>query len=196
LSTHEKVITSSHLGLINVGGIDVPIGFLASHRKKHHEPCKKYSGFIVLKVKGELVNHVCPCVVPQAIKKLKKVGRDEWSRLAGEWLALEKVRLAEDEKRCELEGYEAAADATCPYPDKTDQELWWRAGRARAGHDREAQVEIEHGEEEKLHSDPWAEGADAALAGDSETSNPYDPSDDEHLSWNDGYASVADAAKS
>lgn len=31
------------------------------------------------------------------------------------------------------------------------------------------------------------EGENAYFAGKSETTNPYDPSDDRHLSWNDGW---------
>ncbi len=38
--------------------------------------------------------------------------------------------------------------------------------------------------------DPYAEGADAALAGRSETENPYDPLSDEFLSWNDGWNGI------
>lgn len=40
--------------------------------------------------------------------------------------------------------------------------------------------------------DPYADGADARLAGVSETANPYDLDFDEeaHLSWNDGWASM------
>lgn len=38
--------------------------------------------------------------------------------------------------------------------------------------------------------DPYAEGADAALAGRSEAENPYDPQSDEFLSWNDGWNSI------
>ena len=40
--------------------------------------------------------------------------------------------------------------------------------------------------------DPYAEGADAYLAGASDTSNPYAPDSDEHLSWNDGWNSQAE----
>lgn len=40
--------------------------------------------------------------------------------------------------------------------------------------------------------DPFAEGADAALAGASDTSNPYAPETDAHLSWNDGYWETRD----
>ena len=39
-------------------------------------------------------------------------------------------------------------------------------------------------------NDYYAEGADAALAGLPETANPYDPEDDAHLDWNDGWASI------
>ena len=40
--------------------------------------------------------------------------------------------------------------------------------------------------------DPYAEGADAYLAGVSELSNPYDASTQEesHLAWNDGWLSA------
>lgn len=43
--------------------------------------------------------------------------------------------------------------------------------------------------------DPFAEGADAALAGQPETANPYDPDEDfdAHCAWNDGWASINDA---
>lgn len=45
-------------------------------------------------------------------------------------------------------------------------------------------------------NDPYAEGYDAGLAGQSETANPYDLDTQEadHMSWNDGYmAAEADA---
>lgn len=35
--------------------------------------------------------------------------------------------------------------------------------------------------------DPYAEGLDAFYPGKSVTSNPYDVTTDEHLSWNNGY---------
>jgi hypothetical protein len=43
--------------------------------------------------------------------------------------------------------------------------------------------------------DPFAEGADAALAGEPESANPYDPDEDcdAHLSWNDGWLSIQEA---
>lgn len=42
--------------------------------------------------------------------------------------------------------------------------------------------------------DPYAEGADARLSGQSETDNPYDldTDPDDHMSWNDGFASIDD----
>lgn len=42
--------------------------------------------------------------------------------------------------------------------------------------------------------DAFAEGADAALAGAPEDANPYDPEDESHLWWNDGWASIHDEA--
>lgn len=41
-------------------------------------------------------------------------------------------------------------------------------------------------------SDPFAEGADAALCGSSDTANPHEPATDDHLSWNDGYHSIVE----
>lgn len=43
-----------------------------------------------------------------------------------------------------------------------------------------------------MPNDPFAEGVDAALAGQPETSNPYDLDEDfdAHCAWNDGWASV------
>jgi hypothetical protein len=40
--------------------------------------------------------------------------------------------------------------------------------------------------------DPYAEGADAALAGLGDDKNPYcvEMESDMHLSWNDGWASI------
>lgn len=40
--------------------------------------------------------------------------------------------------------------------------------------------------------DAFAEGADAYLAGESESANPYDVECDDHLNWNDGWNSQAD----
>lgn len=42
----------------------------------------------------------------------------------------------------------------------------------------------------RLDSDPYAEGADARLAGKNESANPYEIATDAHLSWNDGWASI------
>lgn len=43
-------------------------------------------------------------------------------------------------------------------------------------------------------TDPHAEGADARLAGASETANPYDPEEqaEAFAAWNDGWASIED----
>jgi hypothetical protein len=40
--------------------------------------------------------------------------------------------------------------------------------------------------------DPYAEGADAALAGESDTKNPYPSGSDDEASWNDGYMSISE----
>lgn len=43
--------------------------------------------------------------------------------------------------------------------------------------------------------DAFADGVDAFHAGRSDTANPYDPSTDAHLSWNDGWNQEADLAQ-
>ncbi len=47
-----------------------------------------------------------------------------------------------------------------------------------------------HGDTER---DAYAEGADAYLAGMSETANPYPEDSDEFLSWNDGWRATYEA---
>jgi hypothetical protein len=37
---------------------------------------------------------------------------------------------------------------------------------------------------------PYEQGAEARLAGKPETANPFDVETDDHLSWNDGWASI------
>ncbi len=43
--------------------------------------------------------------------------------------------------------------------------------------------------------DAYAEGADAFLAGTSETANPYPEESDEFLSWNDGWRATFEAGE-
>ena len=43
--------------------------------------------------------------------------------------------------------------------------------------------------------DPFAEGKDAFLAGQSETANPYDDQSDDFASWNDGWNEGAQEAE-
>lgn len=45
---------------------------------------------------------------------------------------------------------------------------------------------------EREPQDAYAMGADAALAGESDTRNPFEPGTDAHLSWNDGYLSISE----
>lgn len=46
---------------------------------------------------------------------------------------------------------------------------------------------------EASDGDPYAEGVEAAASGQSDTANPYPVPGDDHLSWNDGYNSIAGA---
>ena len=54
---------------------------------------------------------------------------------------------------------------------------------------------VEYFTETKEVADPYAQGADDALGGQSLTDNPYDPNEQEdaHLSWNDGFKSLEEA---
>lgn len=47
-----------------------------------------------------------------------------------------------------------------------------------------------------MEHDPYAEGADAYLAGKPESANPYDPNreTDAAMAWNDGFIAQAEAA--
>lgn len=47
----------------------------------------------------------------------------------------------------------------------------------------------------KNEKEAWDEGYDARCEGIDETRNPYPPTDDRHLSWNDGYNSAAEEAE-
>jgi len=134
------VHVGSHTSLINVGGAMIPIGFMASFRKKNHLQCESGRGFVVMMVKGNKSNAVCPCAAGRAVKKFKQVGPEVFAKLGTEWLEAEKIRLAADEERCRKEGYEAAAEAKCPYPNLTDQFLAWQEGRARREEESKALV--------------------------------------------------------
>ena len=133
MATTRTVQVGSHIAKIPFGGANIPLGFLASHRKKNHSICQSNYGFIVRTEPGsdKKINMVCGCVTPRAAKKLRQVGVAAFEQLGEEWLAAEKIKIAEHEERCRREGYEAAPDAVCPYPAETDQALAWGEGHRR-----------------------------------------------------------------
>lgn len=134
------VHVGSHTSPIDFGDIRIPIGFIASFRKKKHLDCESGNGFVVLEVKGRKANAVCPCAAERAIKEFKRVGSKVFAERGAAWLEAEKVRLAADEERCRKEGYDAAPGAECPYPNLTDQFLAWREGQARREEENKAAV--------------------------------------------------------
>lgn len=124
----KVVRVGSHIAEIGFGGTKIPLGFLTSFRKKNHS-CGGNHGFLVRKSpSGDVVNVVCPCVVPRAHKRLKQVGQKAFEALGVTWLEEEKIKIKVDEEKCRKEGYEAARDDACPYPEKTDQFLAWVEG--------------------------------------------------------------------
>lgn len=133
MATMRTVEVGSHIAKISFGGAQIPVGFLASHRKKNHFICESNYGFIIRTDPGtkKKINAVCQCAIPRAAKKLKQVGVAGLEKLGDEWLAAEKIKIAEQEERCQREGYEAAPAAKCPYPEKTDQALAWEDGRSK-----------------------------------------------------------------
>jgi hypothetical protein len=134
----KTVQVGSHIAEISFGGAKIPLGYLVSHRKKHHTACEPGGGFVVrVKANKEKIYTVCECVTPRAAKKLKQVGVAGFEQLAAAWLAVEKERIAAHEAQCRLEGYDAAEDEANPYEEKTDQAIAWAEGRAKKLAERE-----------------------------------------------------------
>lgn len=148
MATMRTVQVGSHIAKIPFGGANIPLGFLASHRKKSHAICQSNYGFVVRTEPGsdKKINMVCECVTPRAAKKLRQVGVAGFEKLGEEWLAAERIKISKVEERCRHEGYEAAPEAKCPYPTDTDQALAWEEGRSKKKGEgvEEPQKETEH----------------------------------------------------
>lgn len=191
----------SHVDLIQFApDVSIPIGFLASMRKKHHSPCAKGGGFVEKPIPGHgMAKVVCMCAVNRAQKKMKQVGVSHFVTLGQEWRDRELERVAASEAACEEEGSQAAEGAENPYPAMTDQHLAWRKGYDRRGFKTSDVPEAPKAETaktaEKGGGDAYANGFYAGENGDSETSNPHPVGTDEHLSWNDGFAKGAGEEK-
>lgn len=129
MPTSMRVVqVGSHTAEISFGGAKVPLGFLASHRKKNHGACQGGGGFLVRSVWKGKTYVVCSCATDRAAKKLQLVKVAGFELLGSEWLVEERKKIALNEERCRREGREAGFSATCPYPDKTDQALAWKEG--------------------------------------------------------------------
>jgi hypothetical protein len=118
----------SHVALINFGGAQVPVGFIASFRKKNHFLCESGKGFTIVTVKGERTNHLCQCAIPRAAKKLREVGVKGMEELGIEWKERAMVEVKASEMKCREEGKAAREGVTCPYQEKTDQQIAWQEG--------------------------------------------------------------------
>ena len=127
------VEVGSHIAEISFGGAKIPLGFLVCHRKRNHQDCESNLGFIARfhPDSKRKINEVCVCVIPRALKKLRQVGVEGFELLGREWLAAEKIKIASHEARCRHEGYEAAPEASCPYPANSDQALAWKEGHQK-----------------------------------------------------------------
>jgi hypothetical protein len=104
---------------------------LTSFRKKNHACGSNYGFILRTSASGEKINMVCPCVVPRASQRLKQIGAKAFEALGGAWLEEEKIKIAEDQKKCWQEGYDAGRDDACLYPQNSDQFLAWVEGHQR-----------------------------------------------------------------
>lgn len=133
MATTTNQTVGSHITVIQFGPANIPIGFLASFRKKKHLMCEPGRGFVIQRVAGgERQNVVCDCAVFRARDRMTRVGTTAFEALGQEWLITEKQRLANNEAACREEGRQAAPGAECPYPEGTDQRLAWTEGRSGA----------------------------------------------------------------
>lgn len=149
MPTFKTLQVGSHIAEISFGGAKIPLGFLAAHRKKSHLTCQSGGGFVIRSMPGhkEKVNVVCECATTRAAQRLKQVGVQGFEILANDWLAKEKIKIEESEAKCRHEGYHAAPDGECPYPEKTDQALAWQEGREKKLREEGSAAAVEEGHE-------------------------------------------------
>lgn len=121
----------SHVAKVDIGGARVPIGFLASFRKKKHSLCESGKGFVVFVIGESKQNRVCECATKRAIVKLRTLGVKGFEILSEQWLADEMERIKASEDLARHEGELASPSALCPYPENSDQALAWHEGHDR-----------------------------------------------------------------
>lgn len=123
----------SHIAVVQFGASQVPIGFLASFRKRNHLSCETGRGFLTrITSKEGRSQMVCGCAVTRAMARLKKDGVVAFEDASQKWLVDERRRLQAHEAACHEEGKKAGVEAKCPYPTGTDQHFAWMAGQEEA----------------------------------------------------------------
>lgn len=158
MTTFKTVQVGSHIAEISFGGAKIPLGFLAAHRKKSHRDCERGGGFVIRSMPGHKgkINVVCECATTRAAQKLKQVGVQGFEILGSDWLAKEKIKIEESEAKCRDEGYHAAPDVACPYPEKTDQALAWQEGRDKKLREEASSPRVEEEHDPKQGDEPPA----------------------------------------
>lgn len=132
----KKVETStqnvgSHLGMVQFGPCQVPIGFLASFRKLSHIICLSGKGFkTIIDVQKGRSQLLCECAVERATKRLNQVKKEAFTVLGEEWLVQAKLEVEEDMESCRRLGMYGKVGGTNPWPLGSDQYIAWNEGFA------------------------------------------------------------------
>jgi len=84
------------LQIVSFHGTEVPIGFIAFHRKERHLDCMSGHGFVTTTFPGAKKSTKAPCVcaVARAERKLKEIGKEAFEREGAEWLAKAQASIA------------------------------------------------------------------------------------------------------
>ena len=126
LRTHSA---QSVLGQIQFApGVMVPVGFLASHRKRNHLDCESGNGFQTTILPGGKRQVLCHCATERAMKKLKQVGGSAFAQLGGVWLVQTRSDLKKETSQAHLEGLRAKEGTANPYPKGSDLFSSWEEG--------------------------------------------------------------------
>lgn len=75
-------------------GLNIPVGFLASFRKKNHSECAGGGGFKPFISAGRRSNQLCFCAVNRAVKNFRDIGSENFKKHASEWLQKHKAEAA------------------------------------------------------------------------------------------------------
>ena len=75
-------------------GLNIPVGFLASFRKRSHSECQSGKGFKVIMSAGRRSNQLCFCAINRALQNFRDIGSENFKKHASEWLQKYKIETA------------------------------------------------------------------------------------------------------